>query len=378
MKGKIIVTSVAITFLLIMGGAYYLFIWDGSPMAKNEAPEPQIGANVNKVNAKQPIEFTADGSKDRDGSIVFYKWDFGDGTTANGKTVTHTYETGGKYTVTLTVIDDDGSPSSKSMDVVVNSLPVADFNISVEKGHVGEVVTFDASSSSDPDGAVSSYTWNFGDGGSADGVKVSHKYTTLGSFPVTLTVTDNDGASSNITKTFSVVERTFNIEWEKSEETLATRSNTTLETETSTETINVEKKNMASITFTLTWSDTLPIPAPFHLRKNDPDTFNLSVSMGIYHGNASGNSEKLVVTFDLSDAPNNTTLTAVDKDTAEEYAAASFESTAGVGVWTALITAVNCGDGLLFNGGIFPDNSNSWDLEVSCQYYVPHAEEIQG
>jgi serine protease len=61
---------------------------------------------------------------------------------------------------------------------------------------VGETVTFDGSASSDPDGTIESYQWDFGDGSTGSGVTVEHAYESAGEYQVTLTVTDNDGAST--------------------------------------------------------------------------------------------------------------------------------------------------------------------------------------
>jgi len=55
---------------------------------------------------------------------------------------------------------------------------------------------FDGSASSDPDGTISSYAWNFGDGNTASGANVSHTFSAAGTYSVQLTVTDNDGASN--------------------------------------------------------------------------------------------------------------------------------------------------------------------------------------
>ena len=64
------------------------------------------------------------------------------------------------------------------------------------RGVVGRTVTFDGSGSSDPDGIVVTYRWDFGDGATATGATPSHTYSTAGSFTVSLNVTDNDGATS--------------------------------------------------------------------------------------------------------------------------------------------------------------------------------------
>ena len=66
--------------------------------------------------------------------------------------------------------------------------------------------TFDGQPSLDPDGSIVDYSWDFGDGAVATGIAPSHSYTTTGSYAVTLTVTDNDGASDNIIETVSVTE----------------------------------------------------------------------------------------------------------------------------------------------------------------------------
>jgi PKD repeat protein len=68
------------------------------------------------------------------------------------------------------------------------------------------VCSFDATGSSDSDGTVASYAWDFGDGGSDTGaVPADHTFAAAGSYQVTLTVTDNDGAATPITKTVSPV-----------------------------------------------------------------------------------------------------------------------------------------------------------------------------
>lgn len=60
-------------------------------------------------------------------------------------------------------------------------------------GKIGEEVNFDGSKSVDPEGAISSYTWNFGDNITANGPIVSHVYAQHGVYPVSLTVTDSSG-----------------------------------------------------------------------------------------------------------------------------------------------------------------------------------------
>jgi chitodextrinase len=64
----------------------------------------------------------------------------------------------------------------------------------------GRVCSFNGTGSNDPDGSISSYSWNFGDGTTGSGGQVQHTYATKGTYTVTLTVTDNNGATSSCSK----------------------------------------------------------------------------------------------------------------------------------------------------------------------------------
>ena len=140
--------------------------------------------------------FDGTGSTDSDGSIVSYAWDFGDGGTSSDSAPSHAYPQGGDYTATLTVTDDRGDSRSDTVDLTAgdaaNQAPTAAFTSSC----VNRACTFDASGSSDPDGTVASYTWDFGDGGTGTGVTPTHVYASGGTDTVSLVVTDNDATDS--------------------------------------------------------------------------------------------------------------------------------------------------------------------------------------
>jgi PKD repeat protein len=78
-----------------------------------------------------------------------------------------------------------------------NAGPTADFTASCPDA----TCSFDATDSDDPDGSIASYAWTFGDGKTGSGLTTSHEYGSGGSKQVTLTVTDDQGASDNVTKT---------------------------------------------------------------------------------------------------------------------------------------------------------------------------------
>jgi PKD repeat protein len=82
-----------------------------------------------------------------------------------------------------------------------NQAPAAVIAAAPTSGTVPLTVSFNGRSSSDPDGSIVSYLWNFGDGTTATGTTTSHTYSSAGSYVARLTVTDNQGASSSTTVT---------------------------------------------------------------------------------------------------------------------------------------------------------------------------------
>jgi PKD repeat protein len=148
--------------------------------------------------------FDATSSIDPDGSIVSFAWDFGDGTTATGSTAPHAYAADGSYTVTLTVTDSAGAIDSVSQVVsvaaTVNQAPTASFTFAC----TDLACNFDGASSSDPDGSIAGYAWNFGDGATATGMTATHTYAAAGTYSVTLTVTDDLGATGSANQSVSV------------------------------------------------------------------------------------------------------------------------------------------------------------------------------
>ena len=78
-----------------------------------------------------------------------------------------------------------------------NLVPTAAFTATPAKGMVSLAVAVDGAGSRDPDGTITSYLWNFGDGATATGVTAVHTYTKPGRFRIELTVTDSNGAVDN-------------------------------------------------------------------------------------------------------------------------------------------------------------------------------------
>ena len=150
-------------------------------------------------------DFDASTSTDPDGSITTYTWDLGDGSQATGATAAHTY-TAGIYSVTLTVTDDDSATNTTTREVTAteppdNLPPTAAFTATCS----GLTCDFDASTSTDPDGSITTYTWDLGDGSQATGATAAHTYT-AGIYSVTLTVTDDDSATNTTTREVTATE----------------------------------------------------------------------------------------------------------------------------------------------------------------------------
>ncbi len=149
------------------------------------------------------VDFDAAASSDPDGTIASYAWDFGDGSTGTGEAPAHSYAAAGSYDVQLTVTDDRGGKHVVEHPVTVtrvNQQPAATFTVAADELELA----LDASTSTDPDGTIASYAWDFGDGETGTGKTVQHTYDEPGAYSVKLTVTDNDGAATSTTKEITV------------------------------------------------------------------------------------------------------------------------------------------------------------------------------
>lgn len=178
-------------------------------------PEAKILTEPSPPTGNIPLTVTFDGSQSCDqrnnnspclknGIKTFY-WDLGDGTTSSSKIVTHNYDTPGIYVVTLTVTDYFDNQGIETVTVeaadasgpsaIITTLP-APPNVTVDQN-----ITFDGSGSSVSGDCgcgttIESYSWNFDDGDTGSGSIVNHSYDNIGTYNVTLTVTDSNGKSA--------------------------------------------------------------------------------------------------------------------------------------------------------------------------------------
>ncbi len=168
-------------------------------LGPNVAPVPAFSIEDLPTSDETPgigKRFIASGSRDPDGSIVEFRWDFGDGGQAIGQTVDHFYTAAGLYTVRLSVKDDRDERRFIERTIFVNGVPEARFRFEIDEDDT-LLVRFSGSRSNDPDGEIVRYDWDFGDGDTLidGGVSVQHRYDAPGTFTVRLDVFDDQGVT---------------------------------------------------------------------------------------------------------------------------------------------------------------------------------------
>lgn len=157
---------------------------NAAPVAVIVAPE-QSNSSI--------VRFDASESSDADQEIVRYEWDFGDGNTATGAQVRHTYESHGRYQITLTV--DDGtevanSRQSETHALRINRAPVAEFS-APEVVAPGEAITLNGAESYDEDGEITRWSWFLNGRELGSGPQLEHSIEAPGRYDITLEVRDD-------------------------------------------------------------------------------------------------------------------------------------------------------------------------------------------
>ncbi len=164
-----------------------------------EKPKPDFTASP--ASGCMPLEVTfTDRSNPVNGVINTYTWDFGDGAIGSGSTPRHTYNDVLSPTVTLTVTNSNGCTASKRISNLVQVSAALKPNFEVSEQFLCT-----------PPGALTikntttgpgnlSYTWDFGDGGTASGANPGrHNYTAKGTYKIKLTVNSDKGCTATKT-----------------------------------------------------------------------------------------------------------------------------------------------------------------------------------
>lgn len=181
----------------------------------SSATAPVLGMFGPTFIANQAITFDEDLSQVPSAppkSQIPLQWNFGDGMTANGFDIKHTFAKPGTYKV-FTYIPGDPEPFDSAQITVLAAPfanpPVAVIHASTTAVAAGDTVTFDASGSHAAVGSQLSYSWNFADGDTATGPHVTHTFSgaKLGKSFVALIVKDSRGAVTVATSPIVVVQK---------------------------------------------------------------------------------------------------------------------------------------------------------------------------
>lgn len=342
----------------------------------NKPPVPSLKASATFINVDERVTFSGNDSVDRDGKIVRYFWDFGDGTNATGKYITHNYENGGNYTVILIITDDDNKKAIETITIHVNEIPIIPtIGISLP-AYIHEPVDFNANESYDPDGFITAYFWNLGDGTNATGKTVSHIYTTKDTFTVTLTVTDNAHAKTAKWADFEVRYRTYNVSWDIDQVEAYDTGGFNLEGYSELRFTNITVNNITTMTFNMTWDDDKKY---LLVEPNDEFIINITSPDEVMYEGGPSVSEQILLYAPSSSTMNDLPWEGIDQIEAESVPilelslAEEYTTSEGTGDWAFNITLTEAG-GRVENplpGSQDFDYGNEWQLEVICFYYKP-------
>jgi PKD repeat protein len=168
--------------------------------------KPRADFDATPASGLAPLQVSFTDMSTSYDKIVSWTWDFGDGETSTQKNPIYKFLDSGTFNVRLTVTDADGSKDTITKQVLVlNNAPTANFDIvSSEKPTINEEIAF-VDKSSDPDGEVVSWLWNFGDEKTSSSQNATHKYQNPGTFVVSLTIKDNKGAADTAFRTIAIL-----------------------------------------------------------------------------------------------------------------------------------------------------------------------------
>jgi PKD repeat protein len=158
--------------------------------------------------AKEKTYFYSEALTKNNTHITIYNWNFGDGieiSASNAKNVTHTYPHSGTFTVNFTVTNNLSQKSSALLNIsVLNNPPETEFLPNFTIAFVYQQINF-TDRSTDLDGHLVNWSWDFGDGHNSSAQNPQHAYNTSDFYTVSLKVTDNQSGTDTETKPLSVL-----------------------------------------------------------------------------------------------------------------------------------------------------------------------------
>lgn len=179
-----------------------------------EEPKPVVAINTIPSSGSAPLKIDFSATISEDITVGKYLWEFGDRFPSNEANPTHTFEHEGEYTVRLTIWDINNKKFTGSIPVNVindnadrpidtNSVPIARITASRYSGVAPMTVIFNGGNST-ADESISSYYWEYNDGGFSEEVNPEYIFNTAGEYRVRLTVRDTEMKHHTETITISV------------------------------------------------------------------------------------------------------------------------------------------------------------------------------
>ena len=358
-------------------------------------PEPnaRVESDRTSINAGESVNFDARASTSPESTVITeYRWNFGDGQrseTVQGYT-SHTFTEAGLYEISVTVVNDLDGDDTATTVLVVNGFPKISLSMPIAI-RTGDVVTLDASGSSDPENGELTTVWDLdwnvdsdNDGDATndnDAMGEIHRFTPYesGNYTGSVTVTDESDASATRMWNLSVLPRTYQVIWE--ERTITYDWDGYLE-QGKIHTITHlpgEEGRIMSFNATLTLAmDILPVMLP-------QDNFSLTVDVPGDSWTQTVRTEQTNITHNASASMEYFNLNPVSENT-YNFSADSLEELLemlnaqsgagfGEGDWMWIIEAEEADPDLPIDE-VDPDGGNEWELIVEMTFLVPRINEV--
>lgn len=166
---------------------------------------PVTSQSANSVTPGTTVTLSAT-STDPQGATLTYAWDFGDGSTASGASVTHAFASEGNFSIRVTVTNSHGLSASSTAGLYVAWLPwYPPVNFVLNPRHFLGDVLFAGGNFFEPNGFPFTVSWELGDGSTATGETLAYRYASAGTYTVRVTVTNSLGRSATAQTTIEVM-----------------------------------------------------------------------------------------------------------------------------------------------------------------------------
>ena len=353
-------------------------------------PRASLQAYPLSIQEGETVTFDARDSEAVEGVVTGFEWDFGNGQKAETVVgfTSHTYDSFGVYTVTLTVSNSQGGEDDISTTIVVNGAPVLNLTIP-DQVKSGDSAFLDASNSFDPEGKDLTFAWDLdwttdsdSDGDQRNDVDATTPTVlvptnTSGKIMGSLVISDGTEASVSESFTIEITSRTFEVKW-VTEELIFTWDDY-LEQGSQWE----DSISPGDLGRVMEYTATLQLEQ--ELGPQDNFTLTLLIENDKYEktvqtegGNITAN-ETAKATMDrdgINPLGEDGIFTADSEEAVMNLLVGQAGSRTAQGVWTWTVFAQQADPDPLIDGMIDPDPGNDWDLEVIVIVMSPVLTEI--